>query len=758
MQTYQMVGSRGEVVRVSVEETRASRKITVRVCLGEDDWDADKGVSLRWWTLRGSGGEVEVGEHMAEASESTKLAGNALVTPLVPSEDGSHVATLAVPLGDHPFSRFGFNPTYVHGGRPVLSRPEDHASFGVPLGFFPGTPYPLGVHRDGDWANFTVLSRACAPPRLRLFATASEAGDGVGGSVGSPDLELELDPTLNRTGDVWHCSLAVPAGVNAYAITLPSAGSAAEMGYAVEGEIVADPFGDDVARARVAEEGRLCTVSLLPARGGGGEDDGDFEEGWQEDGPLRHSLSKAVVLEMDLRRGEGEIEGERGGEVDQEGVFEAVRVAAEEVEDSGVTALAVRGLLSEETLTSAAAAGPGAGLGSLELKRLVMALHRMDLELLVQLDCLKIQEVLRASHLNEGLACQCLREACRFLVSEYHLDGIIFLHAEKLAHGDGGMVLDRPPLVEDLCSDPALAATKLVAVPFGDHLLPRGGVRGFPHWGRWAECNGRFVSDMRDLYSGEEETGCADLAKVSMRLAGSADLFQGWENGSFHLHAERPPYHGLNAASTVGGLPLSQELLEEGWALEERESIRWALITSVFVSQGVPMVRLVDLSSESWAEDLALISKLSSFRECYFDLIQKSSFNDLKDTRWHGVDAAEEPAWGPPAPVVSSGLPLEPAPVAEPGVAGADGRGRFIGMSLWSSSEMDAVYAGFNGNDADVNVTLPPPQIGHKWFVLLDSGRMELSLTNEHARAGVEYLVKAKSSILLVMQRPKNSE
>ena len=42
MQTYQMVGSRGEVVRVSVEETRAWREITVRVCLGEDDWDADK--------------------------------------------------------------------------------------------------------------------------------------------------------------------------------------------------------------------------------------------------------------------------------------------------------------------------------------------------------------------------------------------------------------------------------------------------------------------------------------------------------------------------------------------------------------------------------------------------------------------------------------------------------------------------------------------------------------------------------------------
>ncbi|QDZ21918.1 putative isoamylase [Chloropicon primus] len=724
---YQLVGSRNEVVRVCVEETQASMAVTVRLRKSNSSGE----MSLRWWILGGASGEVEVSQGMTGACEATKLAGNALVTPFS-LEGGEFVVTLVLPRSEEPFSRFGFNPTYVHSGRPVLSRPRDHSFFGVPLGFYPGTPFPLGAHRvEGDWFNFTLLSDGPVAPKLHLFETTS-------GGKGEPcAYELELDPTVNRTGGVWHCALRVPGGVDAYALSLPETHPV--HGYKVDEEMVADPFGDDVAHTKVPSGGeKICTVSLLPRGEGQGE---DIEEEWEEDGPLHHTLSKTVVLEMDLRREDGDQDGDGG-------VFEAVETAAVGLEDSGVTALAVRGLLSEETLTSVTSVANG--LGSSAMKRLVASLHRMDLELFVQLDCLKLQSVAKAPHLNEGKAIQSLKESLRFLVTEYHLDGIFFLHAEKLTHGDSGVVLDRPPIVEDLCNDPVLQSTKMVAVPFGSHLLPREGVRGFPHWGRWAEMNSRFVTDMQDLFL-QDDRSKVDLTKVSMRLTGSADLFQRWENGSYHLFAERPPCYGLNSVSSMDGLPFSQQVEQGSKKAKFSDSIRWALITAAFASQGVPLIRLLDLSNENWAEELAVFSKLASFRECYSDLIQQPSFDAPRDLRWHGVDALAEPKWEmpPPAPLeLPVGSPLE-----EP-LACQVGELRYIGMSFWSESKLDAVYAGFNGNDTDVLVTLPEPQLGHRWVVVLDSGRLELSLTNESTAASPEYLMKPKSSILLVMQRP----
>ena len=48
-----------------------------------------------------------------------------------------------------------------------------------------------------------------------------------------------------------------------------------------------------------------------------------------------------------------------------------------------------------------------------------------------------------------------------------------------------GTVLDAPPLPEAIAFDPILGSRKLIARPGDETLLPRGGDRGFPHWGVW---------------------------------------------------------------------------------------------------------------------------------------------------------------------------------------------------------------------------------------------------------------------------------
>lgn len=62
-----------------------------------------------------------------------------------------------------------------------------------------------------------------------------------------------------------------------------------------------------------------------------------------------------------------------------------------------------------------------------------------------------------------------------------------------------GGVMDSPAIIEELASDPLLSSCKLIAASANDGLLPRSGVRGFPHYGVLLEWNNRFGADMLAL-------------------------------------------------------------------------------------------------------------------------------------------------------------------------------------------------------------------------------------------------------------------
>ncbi len=59
--------------------------------------------------------------------------------------------------------------------------------------------------------------------------------------------------------------------------------------------------------------------------------------------------------------------------------------------------------------------------------------------------------------------------------------------------------MDSPAIIEDLASEPLLSHCKLIAASANDALLPRSGVRGFPHYGVVLEWNNRFGADMLAL-------------------------------------------------------------------------------------------------------------------------------------------------------------------------------------------------------------------------------------------------------------------
>lgn len=58
-----------------------------------------------------------------------------------------------------------------------------------------GVPLPLGAHPRGAGINFAIFSRHAAAVSLLVFNHPQDA---------LPTSTLRLDPSRNRTGDIWH--------------------------------------------------------------------------------------------------------------------------------------------------------------------------------------------------------------------------------------------------------------------------------------------------------------------------------------------------------------------------------------------------------------------------------------------------------------------------------------------------------------------------------------------------------------------------
>ena len=215
-----------------------------------------------------------------------------------------------------------------------------------------------------------------------------------------------------------------------------------------------------------------------------------------------------------------------------------------------------------------------------------------------------------ALNANHPVVREMILDCLRSWVINYHVDGFRFDLASILNRGrDGEAIKPCSPLVEAIGDDPILSSVKLIAEAWdADGLYQVGGFGPTP----WAEWNGKFRDDMRCFWKGDShKTGA-----FATRLAGSSDLFK-W-NG-------RNPFHSVNFITSHDGFSLndlvsynekhneanlegnrdgennnySYNYGEEGPSgRPEIEATRLRqiknMLTSLFLSQGVPMLRMGD--------------------------------------------------------------------------------------------------------------------------------------------------------------------
>jgi isoamylase len=167
-----------------------------------------------------------------------------------------------------------------------------------------GMPLPLGTYAHGDGVNFAFFSRHASRVRLELFDHPEDA---------TAARVIDLDPTRNRTGDVWHVWIQGirPGQLYAYRVDGPYQ---PREGYRFNfNKLLLDPFATaisplpdwDFGPARgydpsVPEPDLVCSKA---------DDAGAIPKcvfthehfHWHDDRPLRYPWSKTVVYETHVR-------------------------------------------------------------------------------------------------------------------------------------------------------------------------------------------------------------------------------------------------------------------------------------------------------------------------------------------------------------------------------------------------------------------------------------------------------------------------
>ena len=167
-----------------------------------------------------------------------------------------------------------------------------------------GVPSPMGTHEYGGGVNFAIFSRHATRVRLELFDHPMDA---------KCVRAIDLDPSRNRTGDVWHVWLkGIPPG-QLYAYRVDGPYQPSEGHRFNFNKLLLDPFATaislhpnwDFTQAR-GYDPLAADEDLTPSR----VDDSPsmpkcvvlnepFD--WAADQPPRHSSSNTVIYEVHVR-------------------------------------------------------------------------------------------------------------------------------------------------------------------------------------------------------------------------------------------------------------------------------------------------------------------------------------------------------------------------------------------------------------------------------------------------------------------------
>jgi isoamylase len=379
---------------------------------------------------------------------------------------------------------------------------------------------------------------------------------------------------------------------------------------------------------------------------------------------------------------------------------------------------------------------------------------------------------------------QLIMDSLRYWVLEMHVDGFRFDLAATLAREFYDV--DRLSAFFDLVQqDPTVSQVKLIAEPWD---VGPGGyqVGNFPP--QWTEWNGKFRDTVRDFWRGEPAT----LGEFAARISGSPDLYE---------HSSRRPVASINFVTAHDGFTLRDlvsynekhneangegnrdgESHNRSWncgvegetddleIIELRAQQRRNFLATLFLSQGVPMLLHGDETGRTqrgnnngycqdnditWLDWAQVDEELLRFtiqvsqlrrehpvfrRRRFFDgrPVRRGAGAPLPDIAWFTPDSREmseedwEAGFGKSVAAFLNGE----------GIPDRNARGERI--------VDDSFIMIFNAHDGSIDFTLPPPEWGAKWEIVLDTATPQLA---QPAPAAAQSLLTVEARSLCVLRR-----
>ncbi|ESQ36600.1 hypothetical protein EUTSA_v10006762mg [Eutrema salsugineum] len=740
----------GTLVKVKVEKKREKYSILVYVSSLEVSGDDESRPVMVWGVYRS---DSSCFLPLDFENSSQELQTHTTETPFVKSSLSELMLGLEFDGKESPFY-LSFHLKLLSGKDPDGLKMLTHkdANFCVPVGFTAGQPLPLGLSSGpgNDSWNFAFFSRHSRGVVLCLYDDST---------TDKPALELDLDPYVNRTGDVWHASVEKTWDFVRYGYrckeNVHSEEEEEEEGNVEAEKIVLDPYATVIGKS-VSQKflGSLFKNSSFD---------------WGNDVSPNIPLEKLIVYRLNVKGFTQHKSCKLPSNV--AGTFSGVAEKVNHLKTLGTNAVLLEPIFSFSEqegpyfpfhfFSPMDMYGPSNGHESAvnSMKEMVKKLHSQGIEVILEVvfthtaesgalrgiddSCYyykgRANDLDSKSYLNCNypVVQQLILESLRYWVTEFHVDGFCFINASSLLRGVHGEHLSRPPLVEAIAFDPLLAETKLIADCWDPHdsmVIPKE-VR-FPHWKRWAELNTRYCRNVRNFVRGR-----GVLSDLATRICGSGDIFTDGRGPAFSFnYISRNSGLSLVDLVSFSGPELASELSwncgEEGATnksavLQRRlKQIRNFLFIQ-YISLGIPVLNMGDecgistkgspllksrkpfdwkmLASAFGVQITQFISFMTSVRERRSDVFQRRNFLKPENIVWYANDQTT-PSWEDPS---SKFLAL--------GIKAESEEEETASLVEPTEPKNNDLFIGFNAGDHPENVILPTLPDGSKWRRLVDT-------------------------------------
>jgi glycogen operon protein len=424
--------------------------------------------------------------------------------------------------------------------------------------------------------QFVVFSRSATAMRVLLYDEVNDP---------EPAEIVDLDPELNRWGDVW--SIFVPGlGPGQLYHYQADGPHEPQRGYRFDPQArLIDPYAKALAGDFLPAEGGI----LRPPKCVVVNDEFD----WQGDRHLRHSLAETIIYEMHVRG----FTRSPTSQVEHPGTYQGIVEKIPYLKSLGITAVELMPVHEFSILDCLGqppprpsywgydplclfaphrgyAVGRQPGAQVQEFKEMVRALHGAGIELILDVvfnhtaegneqgPTLSFKGLENRVYYmlenggqyyrnfsgcgntlngNHPIVREMIFDCLRHWVHNYHIDGFRFDLASILSRDQEGNLLPNPPVIETITEDPQLADTKIIAEAWDAAGAYQVGTFGSL---RWAEWNGCYRDDVRRFWRGDPKM----VGLLATRLAGSSDLYQ---------KSGRSPYHSINFITSHDGFTLN---------------------------------------------------------------------------------------------------------------------------------------------------------------------------------------------------------